>query len=402
MNLPFNTIEEVEIAIEEFASLNSDDYEEIKNSFFKLFGNYTLPVIHFKTNTLSTDSGVFRARPVGNIKDKTNISEFSYPPLNLKTPIQRANWLGRNVFYASDVPYTAIVESKQAHNGNEFYIAHWGYKLDKINLETIPIVTFAIDNVSPDNPWKQVLKSENDFYNLFKKEMAEKDANIAAYFISKISSLFTKTDETKYHLTAFLADYSLYQTSKNKSILYFPILIYPSIESSSRNCNFAIHPSFVNNYMYITKVIKVKITNKTSNGFRIAFSEIGIPVSKDLLKWYNFDIDKKETKFMIDSITCECGYKFDLSNIEGLRFKKGKSIYNHFDIVKSALQKFDFNDLYQLDKIFDNKELPIANKSSFKYRQNGLCLSQNEIEHTNLTINISVIQPIKYIEKKVQ
>lgn len=395
LEFKLKTRDEVDRALEEFCAIESNDYDYIKNAFFNLFGIYTVPVIFFNKDVMKALS-LFRARPSSQINDINNVSNFSFPPLNIKVPTQRANWTGRNVFYASDTPYTALIESKIANEGNEFYISQWSFKYEKFPSDSIQINTLAIDNTSTDNQWSPILKGQKDFFKELKKGISEKQADVLSYLSYKISLMFTELDKKKYSLTAFIADQIIYFKGDKKNELSFPILIFPSVEANLSTCNFVINPRLVKEYMYLEKVLKVKIDNILKGGFKISYTDIGIPSKENHITWYKTYINIEKSEYCVRSIKCICGHEFDITNLDNQIFNTINGSLTLPDIIKESLNSLSNVEELPFDNIFREKKLVSAIHEVYTSKLKGVSLTENDVKHSDLTIEFVLRQPVEY------
>ena len=84
---------------------------------------------------------VFRARMLAESDNPNDPKAFSYPPLKFNK-LGRANLKSKPVFYASDDPLTAIIESLKAGTvQKDMYLAEWGFK-NKVSIPSFPVIKF--------------------------------------------------------------------------------------------------------------------------------------------------------------------------------------------------------------------------------------------------------------------
>ena len=257
------SIEEIEKGIDEISrieNLYSVSYEFIHNLFYKLFAFNPILVCSFDKLFLK-DLKVFRVRHNSKIGDISDPNTFSCPPFNENSCFNRASWKGRNVFYGGDTPLASLKETKMLYkNDNEFYVAKWGFDYNKLASDKIQISSFVFENIPPENPWSIIIGGYQKYIEHLKLEMGIDYAEKFVHLIKRISQLFIDLAETKYPITAFIADEKIYfDFHKNDlSQIHFPIIIYPSVQTEKKNCNFAIHPIFVKQYMKLEKVFHIE------------------------------------------------------------------------------------------------------------------------------------------------
>ncbi len=394
--MKFKNKEEIDNAIEQFSTCMSNDYTSVRKSFFDCFGDMPIAVMYLKSDTLHNHLCVFRSRIASEIKDKKNPKEFSYPSDEDNTKIGRANWANRSVLYASDSPYTSLSETKEAKTGNEFYISQWGLYLGNFKSDKIPFRTFAIDNIDDKNPWNEILKTKNDFFELFCKTTTVEEAELKSYLIAKLSSLFTNLGEKQYALSAFMADYSMYSPYNMRTDQLCPIIIYPSVTNNHRSCNFAIHPLFVDKWMRLDKVIKIKIEEKNSDGIKYSYSEIGIIDENGQVSWYSTDYDITKSIYRFVSVKCGCGKQVFNVNFNELTFKKNGKNLSCDDIVKILLCKIDYKTKFLVDDHFLDKGLVSSIHINVKEKIENITLDLDNENHSDLFFEIEFIQPLTY------
>jgi hypothetical protein len=166
----------------------------------------------------------------------TKKESFSYPKNSIHSKTQRANWEGRNVFYASDSLYTSLMETKALTKNNEFYISKWVFRLEGIRNKTLAILPLSFGELPENNPWKDLLNMDINLKIELLKTNTIEETEIIFYFYKCISELFTSAKVKNYRITAFLADQILYNVSLKDNHIYFPILIYPSVANDFVSC----------------------------------------------------------------------------------------------------------------------------------------------------------------------
>ncbi|WP_430405751.1 hypothetical protein [Fluviicola sp.] len=344
----YKSKEQIDQAIKKLTLLQTREYSIIKDFYFKLFPIYPIPTVPVETTLLQESLSVYRSRPFTKDIDYNFKKSFSYPDVSDYTTIQRANWEGRNVFYASDTLYTSISETKKMYNEKEFYVSKWGFNFRNSNIQKVNIVPLAFGQLSMKNPWKSILNSELNLKNHLKKnDYSDTEIDLIFHFFVKIGELFTLDNEETYPISAFLADQILFHQHSIKSDL-LPILIYPSVTNNFDSCNFAISPFFVDKYMTLEKVFKIKIDDVSPEKVKLSFHNLAIEKSDHELNWYTMDYEKDKGYYQFKSISCSCGYNLKLLDIENIKFIKDSQSFHHSEIMASITEKIDlFSDLKQ-------------------------------------------------------
>jgi len=397
------SIEEIDKGIDEISrieNLNSNSYEFIRNIFYKLFVFNPILVCFFEKQFFK-DLKVFRVRHSKNIGDIFIPNTFGCPPLDKNIGFNRASWEERNVFYGGDTPLTSLKETKELYkNDNEFYVAKWGFDYNKFASDKIQISSLVFENIPSDNPWSIIIGNYKKYIEDLKLEMGIDYAEKFIHLIKRVSQLFIDLNETKYPITAFIADERIYFDfhKKNLSQIHFPILIYPSVQAEKKNCNFAIHPVFVEQYMKLETVFHIKLDKINSNSLKHSIEKIGLVSDKNTVEWYTLFLDISKSKYNIASLNCySCGKKIDLNDIDKIIFKKNNQEITHSEIIANFLKERDFSDFYNLDNLIEEDGIAVGIEVKFSSLPLiDITATINDKVHTDLTMDINVKQPYEY------
>ena len=147
----------------------------------------------------------------------------------------------------------------------------------------------------------------------------------------------------------------IYSKNDNKDEILFPILVNPSVKNMKDTCNFAIHPSFVDNYLFIEKRLKVKVLSSSNGEFKYTFTDIGITNDDINSKWYNLEFEKNDAKYQIESLSCACGKKINVNDIGSIELIRNNEAISKDVLLNEALEKFDYSEMFDLKEIFDTK-----------------------------------------------
>lgn len=399
------SIEEIEEGIDKISKIENLDtlnYENLHARFYEIFQTYPIHVFHLNKDFLKTLK-VYRVRPSDkNINEISNPDTFSSPPWNKNLgKFGRANWRGKNVFYGSDTAHTALREAQNQYiEGNEFYVAKWGFDFNKFTTGQIRFSTFVFD-IPKENPWYAFVEDfKKKHIEKLNNEFGTEEAKKHFHLDQKISQLFVDLDETKYKITAWLADQRIYFKHNTENGLYFPILIYPSVAKEKRSLNFAIHPFFVKEYMILEKVFHIKLVETNLDSLRYSIEKVGVCTNKSKVEWYTLSIDFSKLVYGIESLKCRsCGKEIDLNDIDKIIFKKDKHPIAHREIIVDFLKERDYSDFYNADDndILEEDGIAIAVDVKFSslHLKNITAIINDEV-HTNLIMDLIVKQPLEY------
>ena len=174
---------------------------------------------------------------------------YSFPPSNYCLENGRANLKGRTVFYCSDNPIGAIIESK-LKAGDEGYLTIWrGVATRRIKIgQLLPY------DLPKENFWSLMAK---DCFDYFHKDLPNETKNKFKHFVELYKFIAEKfnTEHKPYHLSSMISEELLYGQ------LWRDFLIYPSKLSDNKLCNMAFHPNSVNENLRFEKVIEFKVEN---------------------------------------------------------------------------------------------------------------------------------------------
>ncbi|MCB0804142.1 MAG: hypothetical protein KDB74_13680 [Flavobacteriales bacterium] len=391
---------EVDQFIKEF--LNSDfnnpplNYSEMKNLYFEKFRILTTPTI-FLEKEIRQSLSIFRARPASKFenRDHFDYTKFGAPKNSIELGFGRCNWKGQAVFYGSDNALSSIQEAKEEYkDGNEFYVGEWEFLEHELNNPIASSILLS-EKIPNGNPWKVFSKKLDEFYE--NSKIQELQTN--KYLNKRLADMFVEANEKQYKATAFIADYFLFQMNvqRPKEIIC-PLLIYPGIKSKLFSMNFAIHPDFAREYMNLTRIYKIRITEKKSESARIELLMLGIVDNDKKIDYYEVQPNLDNLLQRLEYVKCECGKKYsfvELSNIEII--KQGTVITRaaliHWFIDQNENELTDFENYIP----FPKTEMRVGLELSFNKTIEGITIRDGETEHSNLSMKMKVVVPIKYV-----
>ncbi len=400
------SIQEIDDAIEKIKeNKNLNCYEHLHKLFFELFEFSPIPILFFEKELFKILS-VYRGRPnyenfeIDN--DITDPNTFSCPPWNMDNGFGRANWKARNVFYGSDSVLTALKETKDQYNkGNEIFLAKWGFDYDKLPANKIQVTSLVFDNFSPENPWREMIPNIEKNELRFRKDIGEDGAKNIIHLIKKLSKLFVELDKSKYPISAFISDNIIYSDfhKDKRSEIYFPILIYPSVETNAASCNFAIHPFFVKEYMKLDKVIHIILDEINPKSTTYSINKIGFCNDSNKIDWYSIlPAEKRKITYQLESINCSLKTnKIDLNDIDKFIFKKNDKEITHQEIAADFLNKLDFSDFYKTRDILELDGIVAAIEIKYEsIPMEYISLKIDEMEFENMTMDLILRLPLEY------
>lgn len=271
-------------------------WEKKLNELF--IGNLKLMIYFFY---LSTDKTIpkqfYRLRRLSKTFNEKLISEYSYPPNHYVKTYQRANIPYHPVFYCSDNPSTAIMETvrgeERLRTDIVYYMSEWETKDD----QDIRICPFIFDNVSEDNPYRRL--TEINKIKLFEtlKVHTDEEKNSMLQILSFLSNLFIYQDS--YVVSSYLAHINLYANHNYRPDLF----IYPSAQTERKTVNFAFHPNSVIEKLKLKRVYKMRLThyNENTKAFTVSISWVG-ENNNGIISWKQVNPDTTEGQKVIGEL----------------------------------------------------------------------------------------------------
>lgn len=250
---------------------------------------------------LSNDKSVpkifYRLRKQSKTFNEKLISEYSYPPNHFVKTVQRASIPYHPVFYCSDNPSTAIMETvkgeERLNTECVYYMSEWETKSD----QEIRVCPFIFDNVSETNPYR--LLSDINKTKLFEllKEHSDDEKNSMFDILKFLSNLFTC--ENTYVVSSYLAYINLYANHNFRP----DIFIYPSVQTKRDTVNFAIHPNAVVEKLRLKRVFKLRLTgfNEGTRDFTVSIGWVG-QNNNGIIQWQQVDPDTEKGRQVIKEL----------------------------------------------------------------------------------------------------
>jgi hypothetical protein len=242
------------------------DIEEYINELDSLLAPYLGGGIHlfFQNYESASDWHIpfFRIRNLVEIKNKYLRTEFSYPPPSILSH-QRANLPGFPVFYAASNPFVALQEViKDKPNkdvlGGKYCLSAWQIK----GKEDFIFSKLMYDGVPKESPLHDLSVYDESLEPKEMKEWFTEEQRMSLVEIMKFYSRIFQND-SKYAISSFVSHRHLYNTKPNG--FRSDIVIYPSIQSNKSSLNFAIHPNFVDERMFLKSIYELTVFDFTNS-----------------------------------------------------------------------------------------------------------------------------------------
>lgn len=209
---------------------------------------------------------LFRARELNSFHNVDFITEHSYCPVHLTTGLGRCNFPGFPVFYCSNNSKVALLEvaKEEKFKNTKYCISGW----DTISSnDRLIIQPFLFGELHPDNNfniWKNdLIKRLNE---PFENNLTKEQLGGLKLMLEFMSELFVNSED--YSTSATIAHKKIYALHKLKT----DILIYPSVQTKYQGVNMAIHPNYVDKYLYPSVFYIVEINDIDRATFTMDFN----------------------------------------------------------------------------------------------------------------------------------
>jgi len=227
----------------------------------------------------------FRARlNIDRKKEDTSlIQTYSCPPSGVCKSNGRANLKYKSVFYCSNEPHAAIVESKP-EVGSEGYLSFW--KADaKRSIKMGNCLPYELPAV---NEWSEFASYMFDEMQTGLKLMNARDKIKHFVMMNRFIAQKFKEEKEPYYISSTISDIFLFDG------LWHDFLIYPSVMADLKCCNMVFHPNSVNENLKFNKVVKFKVKKIDGELMHLKFGKVGY-IENTKMKWRK--ISKEETKY---------------------------------------------------------------------------------------------------------
>ena len=211
---------------------------------------------------------------VNTNKEDISLSQtFSYPPSFILSENGRANLKMKSVFYCSNNPRGAILESKPKVN-EEGFLSFW----KGIAIRPIKLGICLPYELPENNEWNIIA---NDVYKLHMEKLPEEAKNKFQHFVTLYEFIAHKFIDEKrpYPLTSMISNELLYGSK-----LWHDLILYPSVLAQAQLCNMAFHPNSVDENLKFEKVIRFKVVIRNKNQIGFKLGKVGY-INENKMKW---------------------------------------------------------------------------------------------------------------------
>ena len=195
-------------------------------------------------------------------EDISLIQTYSFPLPQFCNVNGRANLKGKSVFYSSNCAFTAIQECK-AEVGAIGYLSIWKPRTNRSMKGTVFLPRNMKEEYSYKDDPKFAINVKSALEQIHIDNIVEAEEKI-----NFIAERF-ENEKPPYSITSFLSNEVLYGDLKHDFI------VYPSIANEMYTLNFAFHPNIVTNFLYLEKVIRIKLVRIENNQYTIGVGKVG-------------------------------------------------------------------------------------------------------------------------------
>lgn len=261
--------------------------QDVLNIIAKNYGE-----IPFYTQMSQNDLGksmvFYRARKAKEILNQNIISEYSFPPTVFCKKALRANLPFHPVFYATNNAMTSVYETIQdkSFEGEMLAVSRWIMK----DSDPFFIAPFLFSNLSSNHPWASMV-SDYKTKGFLDAGVSKEKIEQTAFLLEELTNIFY--NDSDYKISASIAHNLLYSIRRE---INCDVFIYPSIQASGENVNFAVHPNFVINRLFIDKIYIIELGgfNPKTQSLKQKLHAIGKLSNNRLLLWQNGDFKEDD------------------------------------------------------------------------------------------------------------
>lgn len=247
------------------------DYEEYFHT--KFIKHFNQRMIYLSIPLDDLNYKFYRVRPLDEIKDRTSVREYSYPPRE-HCKKNRANLPGYPVFYCSPNPGIALIETIRNNyirsRDKTFCLTLW-----TIRNSRKYIISPFIHDVRHDG-YKQLSESmlNKKLLEALKDSPYNNDTESFRAIMKYLSNSFVSDDENSYSISSFIGHSHIYMPHQAKTDLF----LYPSVQSSMKAINIAINPNTVDENLVMKYLLILQVTElDLENGhIQWAVSQYGV------------------------------------------------------------------------------------------------------------------------------
>ena len=269
----YTSIEEYKTKLQELKNIDlaNSTLEEIEQCFEKYIKIIPSLTAFFSIENFNTFQ-FYRVRlNIDSDSEALNlIRTYSYPLPQFCKQNGRANLKNKSVFYCTNSPITAILESRPKV-GDIGYLSIWEAKTNRMMKGGILLPK----DLKNSNLWQPLTIDIHK--NTFENYSKERKAEFYLETIDFVANLFL-TEKEPYPFTS-LASNELIYGEKWKDFI-----VYPSFLHDGHSSNMAIHPNIVDTFLKFKKVIRFKLLDIQNDKHTYSTGRVGEIVNTDI-KW---------------------------------------------------------------------------------------------------------------------
>lgn len=225
-----------------------------------------------KKEIFSTEK-FYRVRYINDDENINIIRTYSYPSPTHCTKNGRCNLKGTSVFYCSEDPLTAILETKP-ELGKIGYLSEW----KAVSNRDLKYGAYLSKEMNEQSAWHEIVERINNFSDKYYLNNAKTKYLHFKTLNDFVASLFLKEVEP-YPITSWLANKVLFEE------LWRDFILYPSIANHHMTVNLAFHPNIADRFLSFTKVLRFKVLEfKNSESLKISRGDVG-EIENTNIKW---------------------------------------------------------------------------------------------------------------------
>ncbi len=211
-----------------------------------------------------------------------------------KTPVWvLANLPGLPVLYTADNEHTAIYEkiatAPQEYLDKDFYISEWKLR-PGTSMNTIMLLFGIIDQ---EHFYYEIAKSNFERLSRTMKIYSRANRKTLEYIVRSLGLIFK---QESYFISSALAN-DWMNTGRNDKFARVDCLLYPSVRKDKSGINYAFHPEFVKNNMYISSIRKMQLDGFRIEGLNFSLKQLGVIDGSSIL-WHNTSFTFKRVDFL--------------------------------------------------------------------------------------------------------
>lgn len=248
-------------------NLETAEYPYVKKVVRELFDSHKAPA-----RPLATGSPFYRFRTDTTTKPLL-VNELREPPFELVTGYQRCNSAGSPIFYSSNRPLTAALESN-IEADKVVYLSQW--RLLKSMECNVAVIAQHYEEVE-------------DYEN----QIPAKSRDLIEFFEFIFTRPIHETFSNHYKITAAIAEmltaeHSAANTPNNRlSSEGHMALCYKSVVDFEEGQNYSFHSTLVNEFLSIQDVIEVKVISRNGPNICLEIQDYSNTFEDGNVLWSN-------------------------------------------------------------------------------------------------------------------